>query len=216
MSWSQGGLIAQSALTFYPSIRSKVSQLVAFAPDYKGTSRVGFLVGLSSTKQVPASVWQQAQNSQLVTALENAGGFSAIVPTTNIYSTSDEVVQPEDNTPDATSYLTGATNVLAQNYCKGITIYHGGQLYSNFTFSVAKNALQSKDRVWNPQAFNKGYCGGYVADGLQGSDKDAVQNVVLLDLQRLTSAKYGVPCEPVLPAFAKKYASANPPCHAAV
>ncbi|KAK0518058.1 hypothetical protein OC835_007966, partial [Tilletia horrida] len=216
MGWSQGNLIIQTALTFYPQVRSKVDRFISFAGDFRGTTRVGLLLSLTSNKQVPPSVWQQAKGSQLLTALANAGGLNAIVPTTSIYSTSDEIVQPEDSTPSASSYLNGATNVLAQTYCKGISIFHGGQLYSNFTFSVAKNALQSSDKVWDPSAFNKGYCGGYVADGLQPSDKDAVQSAVLADLGRLTSAQYSVPCEPVLPAYAKKYASANPPCHAAV
>ncbi|KAE8203200.1 hypothetical protein A4X06_0g2045 [Tilletia controversa] len=214
--WSQGNLIVQVGLTFFPQVRATVANFVSLAGDFRGTTNTGLLIAISPNKQVPASSWQQFANSQLLTALANAGGLKAIVPTTSIYSSSDEFVQPENNSTSATSYLAGATNVLAQDYCPGIFIFHGGQLYSNFSMSVAKGTLTSPSKVWNPSTFTKGYCGGYVADGLEGSDKDKVQNVILADLGRLSSGKYGVACEPVLPAYIKKYASANPPCHASV
>ncbi|CAD6908097.1 unnamed protein product [Tilletia laevis] len=203
--WSQGNLIVQVGLTFFPQVRAKVANFVSLAGDFRETTMVGLLIGISPHKQVPASVWQQAPNSQLLTALANAGGLEAIVPTTSIYSSSDEIVQPENNSTSASSYLTGATNVLAQDYCPGIFIFHGGHLYSNFSMSVAKGALTSPSKVWNPSTFTKGYCGGYVADRLSGSDKDKVQYVVLEDLARLLSGKYGVACEPVLPAYIKQF-----------
>ncbi|KAL9932488.1 hypothetical protein V8E36_008605 [Tilletia maclaganii] len=213
VTWSQGGLVSQTALTFYPNVRSKVDRVIAFAPDYRGTNRVPLLLALTQNGPLPPSVWQQAEGSQLTTALKNAGGLTAIVPTTNIYSTSDEVVQPSDNTTDATGYLTGATNVLAQNFCKGISIFHGGFLYSEFSFSIAKYALLSKSKVWDSSAFAQSYCGGYVAKGLSPFDKDAIQGVIMTDLQRMTSRKYGSACEPVLPSFARKYADDKPACN---
>ncbi|CAD6886560.1 unnamed protein product [Tilletia caries] len=213
--WSQGNLIVQVGLTFFPQVREKDANFVSLAGDFRGTTN-GIIYDISSNKQVPAVIWQQAADSQIFTALANAGGLTAIVPTTSIYSSSDEIVKPENNSTSATSYLAGATNVLAQKYCPGISLFHGGMLYSNFSMSVAKGALTSPSKVWNPSTFTKGYCGGYVADGLSGSDKDKVQFLIFKDAIRMSSSKYAIPCEPLLPAYIKKYAAANPPCHAKI
>ncbi|CAD6919793.1 unnamed protein product [Tilletia controversa] len=202
-------------LAFFPQVREKDANFVSLAGDFRGTTN-GIIYDISSNKQVPAVIWQQAADSQIFTALANAGGLTAIVPTTSIYSSSDEIVKPENNSTSATSYLAGATNVLAQKYCPGISLFHGGMLYSNFSMSVAKGALTSPSKVWNPSTFTKGYCGGYVADGLSGSDKDKVQFLIFKDAIRMSSSKYAIPCEPLLPAYIKKYAAANPPCHAKI
>ncbi|KAL9932485.1 hypothetical protein V8E36_008602 [Tilletia maclaganii] len=212
ITWSQGGLVSQVALTFYPNIRCKVDRVIAFAPDYRGTNLVPSLLAGTQIVRLPPSVWQQAEGSQLTTALKNAGGLTAIVPTTNIYSSTDEIVQPSDGTILATGYLTGATNVLAQDFCQGISIFHAGFLYSEFSFSIAKYALLSKSKVWDPLAFAWSYCGGYVAKGLSLFDKDAIQGVLLADLMRMTSGAYGSACEPVLPSFARIYADDPPVC----
>jgi len=73
----------------------------------------------SSNSHNPVS--KQEYNSTFVATLRNAGGSSAYVPTTSIYSIFDEIVQPQEGT-GASAYIldkrnVGMTNVELQNAC---------------------------------------------------------------------------------------------------
>ncbi|KAI5799841.1 putative lipase B precursor [Geopyxis carbonaria] len=124
LTHSQGGLDLQWGLTFFPSARASLRTVVALAPDYRGTI-VGPIVTLAqrviSGGKAQASVLQQNVGSNFLTALAAApGGLSAWVPTTNIYTATDDVVQPEIGAEAVrSSVLAGAkaTNIRLQDAC---------------------------------------------------------------------------------------------------
>ncbi len=98
-SWSQGGLITQWALTFFPSTQNKVDRFFSFAGDFRGTINA-IALDILPTGIAP-SIWQQTVGSAFLTALKNAGGLNKKVPTTSTYSASDEIVQYDGPGPIA-------------------------------------------------------------------------------------------------------------------
>ncbi len=115
---------------------------MAFAPDYKGTIEAGLLDAVGASAP---SVWQQTAGSAFVTALQNAGGLNEIIPTTNLYSATDDIVQPQvTNSPLDSSYLFNGKNIQAQSVCGPLFIIdHAGSLTSQFSYVVGKSALAS-------------------------------------------------------------------------
>lgn len=90
--FSQGNLDAQWAYKYWPSTRAVVSDHVGFSPGYRGSQLVRALLGSAA---LPAS-WLQAEwMSDFVQALISDDGDSAYVPTTLIYSATDQIVQPQ-------------------------------------------------------------------------------------------------------------------------
>ncbi|KAF7348016.1 Lipase B-like protein [Mycena sanguinolenta] len=123
---SQGGLNTQWALTFWPSTRANVFSFVAIAPDYRGTIMAdGARINLAAGVPQNAAVVQQSYGSNFVTALAAHDGLTAHVPTTDIYTLTDDVVQPEILL-NATSALSGsnATNVAVQSVCPTVNPDH--------------------------------------------------------------------------------------------
>ncbi len=85
---SQGGLLARFALTYWPDLRSKVTDVVAAAGTVHGTT----LIRCSATRPCAPAVWQQRAASHLLRALD-AQPLEAPGPTawTNVRSSTDEV-----------------------------------------------------------------------------------------------------------------------------
>ena len=97
------------------------------------------------------SVIQQLKPSSFLTAAYAKGNKYAWVPTTSLYSTTDDVIQPEGlffNDTAATSYLGGeAGNLLAQGFCStGIVgaVEHETWQYSNMVRPVLLRSSESQ------------------------------------------------------------------------
>ena len=114
---SQGGLLPRFALTYWPSLRPMVSDVLAAAGTQHGTT-VG-AGSCSAASPCPPAYWQQAAGSNLLRAL-NRQRFEAPGPTawTTVRSTTDETVQPTTG-PHPTSALKGAANLVIQAVCPG-------------------------------------------------------------------------------------------------
>ncbi|KUJ24325.1 alpha/beta-hydrolase [Mollisia scopiformis] len=150
LSWSAGSSISQWAVTYWPSTRSVISDFIPISGDLHGTETAYFLCpGFPRLPCAPA-ILQQEYNSTFVATLRNAGGSSAYVPTTSVYSIFDEIIQPQENT-GASAYVfderkVGVSNTELQNACTvaqpGGTLYtHEGVLYNALAFALAKDAL---------------------------------------------------------------------------
>jgi hypothetical protein len=96
------------ALQFWPSTHPLVTNYIALAGDFGGTTLIADLCA-SATGCAP-SVHQQAPGSVYLAAQDK----HALVPTTPIYTTQDEVTKPETGA-NITSYLEGATVVAVQD-----------------------------------------------------------------------------------------------------
>src|SRR5262245_15304198 len=136
---SQGGLLPRFALTYWPDLRKKVSDVVAAAGTQHGTSLgVG---SCSPTSPCPPADWQQIAGSHLLRALNSQPDETpGKVSYTTVRSLTDETVQPQGG-KHPTSALEGASNILIQDVCPGRTTSHIGTILDSVTFEAFVDAV---------------------------------------------------------------------------
>jgi hypothetical protein len=140
---SQGGLLPRFALTYWPDLRSKVSDVVAAAGTQHGTN-IGTPCS-AANPCIPAG-WQQAAGSKLLTAINSQPDETpGPVSYTTVRSLTDETVQPQDG-PSPTSALDGASNILIQDICPGRTTTHIGTALDSVTFAAIADAVATNGK----------------------------------------------------------------------
>lgn len=113
---SQGGQVMRWSLRWWPDTRAMVSDVVALAPTNHGSPIVS---GLCLGGCAPA-LWQQIDTSNYVKALNSGQETFASISYTDIYTMTDEFVQPNLNNSGTSSLHTGdgrITNVAVQSIC---------------------------------------------------------------------------------------------------
>ena len=140
---SQGALLPRVALTYWPSLRGKVSDVIGAAGAHHGTTSDRFDECRTGDGCIPAA-WQQAAGSKFLRAL-NARPDETPGPTawTTVRSTTDETVRPQTG-PHPTSSLKGASNVLIQDVCPGREVSHIGTVLDSVTFELTIDAIAHK------------------------------------------------------------------------
>ena len=148
---SQGNIDVQWALTYWPSTRTVVSDYIAVSPDYHGTILLDVLCPTLTEGIVGCapSIWQQKYNSDFIKHFRAAGGASAWVPTTTVYTATDDVVQPQHG-QNASAFLNddrrvGVLNVEVQLHCPllspALVGTHESLLWGQPLQSLIKDAL---------------------------------------------------------------------------
>ena len=197
---SQGGLLPRFALTYWPSLRKKVSDVLAAAGTQHGTT-VG-AGSCSATQPCPPAVWQQAAGSHLLTAL-NRQPFEAPGPTswTTVRSATDETVQPQTGR-HPTSALKGATNILIQAVCPGRTTTHIGTALDSVTFAAFVDAVAHKGARRRSRGCPSDVCAHPYAPGL---DETSTANLLNLAGGLVSGREVpAVPAEPAVRAYVKR------------
>jgi pimeloyl-ACP methyl ester carboxylesterase len=114
---SQGGMSMRWALRFWPDTRSMVEDVIGFSGDNHGTTVGG---NAECGGGCPPADWQQSSKSNFIRALNSYAETFRGISYTEIYTHTDEVVQPNRG-PNASAALhTGAgqiTNVPTQQVC---------------------------------------------------------------------------------------------------
>ena len=139
---SQGGLLPRFALTYWPDLRRKVSDVLAAA----GTQHGSTVRGCSAVTPCAPANWQQGRGSNLLTALnaqpdETPGDVSY----TTVRSLTDETVQPQGGRRP-TSALEGARNILIQKVCPGRGTTHIGTAVDSVSFEAFADAIEHRGR----------------------------------------------------------------------
>jgi hypothetical protein len=121
---SQGGMSMRWPLRFWPDTRSMVDDVIGLAGDNHGTTQVG----ASCDTGCPPADWEQAYASPFIQALNSGAETFAGISYTEVYTHTDEVVQPDSSPAHCTSCLTtGAgqiTNVATQSVCPSDVFEH--------------------------------------------------------------------------------------------
>ncbi|HEY8584503.1 MAG TPA: hypothetical protein VIL49_16205 [Capillimicrobium sp.] len=140
---SQGGLLPRVALTYWPSLRPKVTDVLSAAGTHHGT-RVRSVADCEREGCTPAG-FQQAADSAFQRALNDGTRDETPGPTawTTVRSATDETVRPTRG-PRPTSALEGATNVLIQDVCPGRRVTHIGTALDSVTFALAIDAVEHR------------------------------------------------------------------------
>lgn len=149
ISWSQGGLNTQWALKYWPSTRPALQDFIAMSPDFHGTIVEAAVCPALSYIACTPSVLQQSYISQFIQTLRSTSGDSAYVPTTIVYSSFDEIVEPMSGR-NASAILedtrdVGVTLAHLQTICPGQPAggfyTHEGVLYNPLAWALAIDAI---------------------------------------------------------------------------
>jgi len=183
---SQGALLPRVALTYWPSLRRKVSDVVGAAGPHHGTTirRSGGCGSEQLPTCIPAA-WQQSAGSRFLRALnarpDETPGRTAW---TTVRSASDETVQPQTGRRP-TSALKGATNVLIQDVCPGREVSHIGTVLDSVTFELFEDAVAHAGPA-KVSRLPDGVCSHPYAPGLD----EAQTRALLGSAGGLTSGRY--------------------------
>jgi hypothetical protein len=203
---SQGGLLPRFALTYWPDLRSKVSDVVAAAGTQHGTNLSRDCS--ASSPCTPAS-WQQMSHSNLLDAINSQPDETpGDVSYTTVRSLTDETVQPQGG-KHPTSALDGASNILIQDVCPGRQTTHIGTAVDSVTFAAFTDAVAHDGKARKGAAkvsrFPADTCDHPYADGL-----DEAQTTTFLSasgglVSGQSSQAPQVPAEPkVRPVFLRQ------------
>jgi hypothetical protein len=106
-------------LRFWPDTRAMVDDVIGMAGTNHGTTTLGACV-VGQTRCPPAD-WQQAADANFIRALNSGAETFAGISYTEIYTHTDEVVQPNSSAANSSSSLrTGAgeiANIATQQIC---------------------------------------------------------------------------------------------------
>ncbi|KAH8682583.1 hypothetical protein BX600DRAFT_506165 [Xylariales sp. PMI_506] len=206
--YSQGNLDAQWAYKYWPSTRDKVTDHVAFSPGYHGTELTNLLAMIPQ----PPAWLQSTYDSNLVAAMRSGGGDSALVPTTIIYSATDEVVQPQTG-PAASSRLrddhgTGVSNTMVQDACEGKPAggfyTHEGMMLNPLAYALARDALEHDGPGQLSRVDLDEVCAHFLAPGLGIEHFILTENTAVF-AAAVTLLYHGKSwSEPALQAYAQK------------
>ena len=174
---SQGGLLPRWALMYWPSLRAKVTDVIAVAGTQHGTTvNLGLCSALNPCQ---AASWQQAARSNMLNAI-NAQRDESPDPTswTTVRTATDETVQPTTG-KSPTSSLKGATNILIQDICPGRQVTHIGSALDSVTFAASEDAMSHKGPA-NVKRLPKNVCSKLLAPGLEKMRAAGVLRPLLL------------------------------------
>lgn len=166
VTYSQGGSNAQWAITFWPSIRTQIINLITVSAPHKGTLLTDLLCKyLNVIGGCLPSVMQMSQKSKYTSAVNKRmmedGEQLALVPTTSIYTFYDELVFPQVSNSNGVSYLSGASNIAVQEACgKYHLISHFGFMSDMAVYGLVYDAL-IHGRPTSLETFDRKYCDGH-------------------------------------------------------
>jgi hypothetical protein len=135
---SQGGLLPRFALTYWPDLRKKVSDVLSAAGTQHGTN-----ISRSCSEATPCAPanWQQLQGSNLLDAINSQPDETpGPVSYTTVRSLTDQTVQPQGG-KHPTSALSGASNILIQDVCPGRQTTHIGTAVDSVSFDAFVDAI---------------------------------------------------------------------------
>ncbi|KAG2417619.1 hypothetical protein HFD88_008838 [Aspergillus terreus] len=209
ISWSQGGLDTQWALKYWSSTRAVVRDFMPVSPDFHGTLMGGPCPGFPSALCTPSLI-QQAHNTSLLRKLRSDGGDSAYVPTTTLYSSLDEVVQPQIGT-EASAFLhdaraVGVTNNQMQLVCPGQiagSVYtHESMLVNPVAWALVVDAL-THDGPGEPSRTDLDtVCGQFLPPGLTIDDFLGTETTMVAGVVDVLKLAFGTDEEPPIKPYA--------------
>ena len=113
---SQGGMVPRWAFRFWPDTRAMVDDQIGFAASNHGTT----LASVACSSSCSAANWQQRDTSAFIQALNSFQETFPGISYTEIYTHTDEVVQPNSDDNGSSSVHGGGgdiENVATQDVC---------------------------------------------------------------------------------------------------
>jgi hypothetical protein len=199
---SQGGLLPRWALTYWPSLRRLVTDVVAVAGAQHGTT-----VSLCGADcRLTAAVWQQTAGSHLLRALarypDESPGRTAW---TTVRTLDDELVRPTSG-PDPASALRGAANLVIQRICPGRQVNHISSGPDSVSYAALIDAVKHRGGA-SARRFPAGVCSRPFAPHLdEQQTRDGISLLYALAVPRVLAGADGgmlLAAEPPVRAYAQ-------------
>jgi triacylglycerol lipase len=169
---SQGALLPRVALTYWPRLARKVTDVIAIAGTQHGTTLDAAPL-CSSDDLCPPAVWQQAANSNFLEALNRQRDESpGKTGWTTVRTLDDEVAQPQTG-EQPTSALKGAANLVIQEVCPGRDTSHVGAVFDSVSFAALVDAVAHRGPA-RASHLPDGVCSHQYATGLDEATTDGV------------------------------------------
>jgi triacylglycerol esterase/lipase EstA (alpha/beta hydrolase family) len=149
---SQGGLEPRWAVRWWPSLRTKVDDLVTLGTPHHGTTIADLAL---EQGQGPPAAWQMRTTARFIAALNTEDETPGPISYTSIYTLADELVQPVF--PRATAALAGGRNILVQDLCPGRVVDHVGLAYDAATHDMVIDAFTHSGPA-DPARFDRSTC----------------------------------------------------------
>ena len=146
---SQGGMEGRWALRWWSTARADTADLIDLASPNHSIYAANACAG--SGNCWPA-VWQMASGSHFLKALNSVSETPGRVSYTQIYSQTDELVEPSSTAP-----LKGGANIAIQSICPGRVVHHGGLLSDPVVWELTLDALTHPGPA-NPGRIDRGAC----------------------------------------------------------
>jgi triacylglycerol esterase/lipase EstA (alpha/beta hydrolase family) len=149
---SQGGMEGRWAMRWWTVARSETADLIDLASPNHGI--YGSDACAQSGNCWPA-VWQMASASHFLHALNSVSETPGTVAYTQIYSQTDELVEPSTTAP--LSGGANTSNVAIQSICPGRPVHHAGLLTDRVVWELVLDAMTHTGPA-NPGRVDRGAC----------------------------------------------------------
>lgn len=145
---SQGGLQPRWAIRFFPSGRF-VDDYIGLASPNHGTAAADLATAFGRCFE---ACWQMSTTSRFMAALNAGDETPGRTDYTNIYTGTDELVQPA-----GTQALDGGTNVLLQDLCPERPVDHVSIAADGLTYMLVIDAMEQPGPT-DPARLPEGHC----------------------------------------------------------
>jgi triacylglycerol esterase/lipase EstA (alpha/beta hydrolase family) len=200
---SQGGLLARLALTYWPSLRMRVADVVTAAAPHHGAKASPGGAAKCLAEGCPPAIWQQAAGSRFMRALNNGRdetpGRTAY---TTVRSATDEVVRPQSGRAP-TSALKGAANIVIQDVCRGRATGHIGTAVDSVTIAALHDAVTHKGPA-RASRFPSDVCAHPYGTGLDEQRTSAFLAIAGELLRQGATSARGVRAEPPVRSWMRR------------
>jgi hypothetical protein len=186
------------AVRWWPSVRRDVADLILLASPNHGIAAADLC---ADSANCWPSVWQMATASHFLHALNSVDETPGDVSVTNLYTLTDELVQPSSTVPLSGDHV---ANVAVQSICPRL-VHHAGMLTDPAVWALTIDALSHA----GPGAASRvasAVCAQPWAPGLTAADVAGGNALLYTDAATQGFAPApGAPVEPTLAPYARRY-----------
>jgi triacylglycerol esterase/lipase EstA (alpha/beta hydrolase family) len=150
---SQGGMEGRWAMRWWPAARGQTAALVDLASPNHGIYAAN---GCVDSGNCWPAVWQMASGSHFLKALNSVSETPGNVAYTQIYSQTDELVEPSTTAPLAGRSNTG--NIAIQSICPWRVVHHAGLLSDPAVWRLVLDAMTHPGQPADPSRIGRGAC----------------------------------------------------------
>ena len=184
---------ARWAMRWWPATRAEVDDMILLGSPNHGIYAADACV--ASGNCWPA-VWQMAEGAGFLKALNSGSETPGDVSYTDVYSLTDELVQPASTVP-----LSGGANVSVQSVCPGRYVHHAGLLEDAAVNALVMDALTHPGPA-DPARVPLSTCAQTLMPGVNSKDAAAGNATLYGSAAQAFAAHPGTASEPAPAPYA--------------